>query len=51
MNTHPNVDVQSQDSEQTTPPQLTLAQKLLAFDPALHGGEVMSIDLTGAEIF
>ena len=32
-------------------PQLTLAQKLKAFDPALHGGEVMATGRVGAEVF
>lgn len=32
-------------------PELTLAQKLKAFDPAVHGGEVMATDRIGAEIF
>ncbi len=32
-------------------PQLTLAQKLKAFDPELHGGEVMATGLVGAEVF
>lgn len=32
-------------------PKLTLAQKLKAFDPALHGGEVMACGLVGKEIF
>ena len=32
-------------------PQLTLAQKLKAFDPAVHGGEVMAIGRVGAEVF
>lgn len=32
-------------------PKLTLAQKLKAFDPALHGGEVMSAGRVGAEVF
>ncbi len=32
-------------------PQLTLAQKLKAFDPALHGGEVMASGRVGAEVF
>ena len=32
-------------------PQLTLAQKLKAFDPALHGGEVMATGRIGAEVF
>jgi antitoxin MazE len=32
-------------------PQLTLAQKLKAFDPAVHGGEVMTTGRVGAEVF
>ena len=32
-------------------PKLTLAQKLKAFDPKRHGGEVMATGLVGAEIF
>ncbi len=32
-------------------PQLTLAQKLEAFDPAIHGGEVMATGRVGAEVF
>ena len=32
-------------------PQLTLAQKLKAFDPAVHGGEVMATGRVGAEVF
>ncbi len=32
-------------------PQLTLAQKLKAFDPALHGGEVMATGRVGGEVF
>lgn len=31
-------------------PQLTLAQKLKAFDPAVHGGEVMATKRIGAEV-
>jgi antitoxin MazE len=31
-------------------PKLTLAQKLAAFDPALHGGEAMATDPVGKEI-
>lgn len=30
---------------------LTLAQKLKAFDPAIHGGEVMATGRVGAELF
>lgn len=32
-------------------PKLTLAQKLRAFDPALHGGEAMVGGRIGAEVF
>ncbi len=32
-------------------PKLTLAQKLKAFDPALHGSEVMVSGRVGAEVF
>jgi antitoxin MazE len=32
-------------------PKLTLAQKLKAFDPAMHGGEVMATGRIGAEVF
>ncbi len=32
-------------------PQLTLAQKLKAFDPARHGGEVMASGRIGSEVF
>ena len=32
-------------------PKLTLAQKLKAFDPAMHGGEVMVSGRIGAELF
>ena len=32
-------------------PKLTLAQKLKAFDPAVHGGEAMASGLVGAEVF
>jgi antitoxin MazE len=31
-------------------PKLTLAQKLAAFDPVLHGGEIMATRPTGQEI-
>jgi antitoxin MazE len=31
-------------------PKLTLAQKLAAFDPVLHGGEIMAARPTGQEI-
>lgn len=32
-------------------PKLTLAQKLRAFDPAVHGGEAMVGGRIGAEVF
>ena len=32
-------------------PKLTLAQKLKAFDPSIHGGEVMASGRVGAEVF
>ena len=32
-------------------PKLTLAQRLAAFDPVIHGGEVMASDRIGAEVF
>jgi antitoxin MazE len=32
-------------------PQLTLAQKLKAFDPLVHGGEIMATPRIGAEVF
>ena len=32
-------------------PKLTLAQKLKAFDPTIHGGEVMATGRVGAEVF
>ena len=32
-------------------PKLTLAQKLKAFDPKIHGGEVMASGRVGAEVF
>ena len=35
----------------TGTPKLTLAQKLKAFDPALHGGEAMAEGRVGAEVF
>ena len=31
-------------------PQLSLAQKLAAFDPSLHGGEIMADAPVGAEV-
>jgi antitoxin MazE len=32
-------------------PRLTLAQKLKAFDPKIHGGEAMATGLVGKEVF
>lgn len=32
-------------------PKLTLAQKLKAFDPAVHSGEAMAIGRVGKEVF
>lgn len=32
-------------------PKLTLAQKLKAFDPTVHGGEVMAAGRVGSEVF
>jgi len=32
-------------------PRLTLAQKLRAFDPKIHGGEVMASSRVGVEVF
>lgn len=32
-------------------PKLTLAQKLKAFDPQIHGGEAMAGGRVGAEVF
>jgi antitoxin MazE len=32
-------------------PQLTLAQRLKAFDPTKHGGEVVATGRVGAEVF
>jgi antitoxin MazE len=32
-------------------PKLSLAQKLKAFDPAVHGGEAMAGGRVGAEVF
>jgi antitoxin MazE len=31
-------------------PKLTLAQKLKAFDPRIHGGEAMAVRRAGAEV-
>ena len=48
------VEVSAQDSNVVVrpigDPKLTLAQKLAAFDPALHGGEVMATRPTGQEV-
>ena len=33
------------------PPKLTLAQKLAAFDPKKHGGEVMKTKPVGSEVW
>ena len=35
----------------TGKPKLTLAQKFKAFDPTIHGGEVMATGRVGAEVF
>jgi antitoxin MazE len=32
-------------------PKLSLAQKLKAFDPAIHGGEAMAAGRIGTEVF
>jgi antitoxin MazE len=49
------VEVSVQDtSVVVTPvgqPRLTLAQKLAAFDPALHAGEAMASGRVGREVF
>jgi antitoxin MazE len=48
------VEVSAQDSNVLVraigEPKLTLAQKLAAFDPALHGGEAMATNLVGKEL-
>lgn len=48
------VEVSAQDSNVLVTalgePKLTLAQKLAAFDPAVHGGEVMASHPVGNEI-
>ena len=48
------VEVSAQDSNVLVKalgePKLTLAQKLVAFDPAVHGGEVMGSRPVGNEI-
>ena len=47
------VEVSAQDSNVLVrplgEPRLTLAQKLAAFDPALHGGEIMPVVPVGNE--
>jgi antitoxin MazE len=49
------VEVSAQDSNvlvrPTGDPKLTLAQKLAAFDPAVHGGEAMTTGRVGKEAF
>ena len=49
------VEVSAQDSNVVVrpigDPKLTLAQKLVAFDPALHGGEAMATAPVGKEAF
>ena len=49
------VEVSAQDSNVLVKaigePRLTLAQKLLAFDPSRHGGEVMATTRVGNEVF
>lgn len=35
----------------TGAPKLNLAQKLMAFDPAVHGGEAMADGRVGGEVF
>ena len=48
------VEVSAQDSnilvKAPGEPKLTLAQKLAAFDPALHGAEIMSTRQVGDEV-
>lgn len=48
------VEVSAQDSnilvKALGEPKLTLAQKLAAFDPDLHSGEVMATDRVGNEV-
>jgi len=48
------VEVSAQDSnilvKALGEPKLTLAQKLAAFDPALHGGEIMATGPVGHEV-
>jgi antitoxin MazE len=49
------VEVSAQDSNVLVraigEPRLSLAQKLVAFDPARHGGEVMVTPRVGQEVF
>ncbi|MEO8224569.1 MAG: AbrB/MazE/SpoVT family DNA-binding domain-containing protein [Gammaproteobacteria bacterium] len=49
------VEVSAQDSNVLVKaigePRLTLSQKLAAFDPARHGGEVMATGRVGNEVF
>ena len=49
------VEVSAQDSnvlvKAVGEPRLTLAQRLAAFDPARHGGEVMVTGRVGNEVF
>ena len=49
------VEVSAQDSnvlvKAVGEPRLTLAQKLAAFDPIRHGGEVMATKRVGNEVF
>jgi antitoxin MazE len=49
------VEVSLQDScvviKRVGAPKLSLAQKLEAFDPAIHGGEVMATGRVGVEVF
>ncbi len=49
------VEVASHDDVVTVKPirprQLTLAERLERFDPAVHGGEAMVVEPIGAEIF
>jgi antitoxin MazE len=48
------VEVSAQDSNVLVraigEPKLTLAQKLAAFDPAVHGGELMATSPVGNEV-
>ncbi len=49
------VEVSAQDSnvlvKAVGEPRLTLAQKLAAFDPVRHGGEVMTAGRVGKEVY